>query len=98
MENKKFTNGTTLTYAKKDSVRDCQKFCQQTVNCSKFTYIKDTYNGVFWPENRKLCALSQDSSMDVIDTDDFVSGPKQCPSKIVIRFALFVHSALRVPI
>ena len=87
MENKEFPSGTYLIHAKKESASDCQMFCQQTANCSKFVYVKDTYDGVQGHSARKICLLRDGSSMDVIDADNVVAGPKLCPSRIVALFS-----------
>ena len=70
-----------------ESARDCQKLCQETTHCSKFDYVKDTYDGAQGHSVRKTCVLKGGSSLVLINAESsVVSGPKYCPCKFVATY------------
>ena len=78
-ENKDFggPNMNNAAVDKTDTVQDCQRLCQQTSGCVKFTYLTDSSD--ISPEWRKSCVLKDDPLGGLIDKENAVSGPKECP-------------------
>ena len=68
--------------SKEESMLKCQQKCQQSVECDKFSYVTDTYNGRFGTGARKNCCLKPPGAAELVEMEGVTSGPKNCPSKI----------------
>ena len=64
---------------KKDNVTECQRLCQDSLGCEKFSYITDAYSGVHGAGARQNCCLKSSATMDLVDEPDVTSGPRLCP-------------------
>ena len=66
---------------KLQSATECQRLCQQTEICAKFSYVTDTYNGrlgVADVGDRKRCCLKPNISIPLRVELGITSGPRFC--------------------
>ena len=82
LQNKDFT-GDDIKCVQRESAESCQKLCQQTEQCRKFSYITNTYDG---NAKRRDCCLKRNGKMFPIDNVGIISGPRYCNGK----FTFFV--------
>ena len=66
---------------KKDSVGDCQLFCQQTKDCKAFSYITNSYKGAVGEAAWGGCYLKNANYGRQEKQEGIVSGPKFCAGK-----------------
>ena len=66
---------------KKANEYQCQKLCQETDGCKRFTYVRNTYNGEYATQLLHCCILrdGQDGPKYKV-LQGLVSGPVRCPS------------------
>ena len=63
--------------SKEESMLKCQQKCQQTVECDKFSYVTDTYNGRFGTGARKNCCLKPAGAAEEVTSHVLIVSPSQ---------------------
>ena len=86
-ENKIDESKSTDTCEKKNTVQDCQQWCQETSGCKRFYYITECYK---WKNMRKDCCLIDTAVPDYKMVQNVVSGPAQCPTSKFLDLFMFI--------
>ena len=73
--------GRNLKCIKEPSTAKCQELCKKTVECAKFSYITDKYNGEHGVAARGNCCLKPDIPSGLTKQPGVISGPKICPGE-----------------
>ena len=92
LNDKNYPGGDTfdcsLAQHKRESAEECQIYCQQTPDCVRFVYAKETSSD---PQYKKSCCLKDTIDIPAIDQNDNVAGLRTCAGAVCFLINQSIH-------